>query len=164
MVKSQIGTLTPDFSSGHNLCYKYWNVSYKPILDIYISRYFQWYKNLFSPMSFDSWNPSLKIRDSIGFLTPKVGIHLRCVGSFPHTFSHSWEWKCESWVTFSAHTYPCLCLDCKPKARVMTSWRTFCCKYYYKKKLWIHDIGGQLYSRILTIFAEVVIGVKKLED
>jgi hypothetical protein len=34
VVKSQIDNLTPDFSFGHNLCFKYPNGSCEPILDI----------------------------------------------------------------------------------------------------------------------------------
>jgi hypothetical protein len=48
MVRSQIGTLILGLSFGHNLCFKYSNGSCEPILDIYISRYFQWYKKLFN--------------------------------------------------------------------------------------------------------------------
>jgi hypothetical protein len=39
----------------------------------------------------------------------------------------------------------------------------FCYRKYYKKKVWIQDIGGQFCSRILMIFAKDVIVVKKLE-
>jgi hypothetical protein len=53
MGKSQIGTLTFGPSFGHNLCFKYSNGLCKPILDIYVSIAFQWYKELFNPMSFD---------------------------------------------------------------------------------------------------------------
>jgi hypothetical protein len=41
MGESQIGTLTPDPSFGHNLCFKYSNWSCEPILNIYVSRNFQ---------------------------------------------------------------------------------------------------------------------------
>jgi hypothetical protein len=34
VVGSQIGTLIPNLSSSHNLCYKYSNGSCEPILDI----------------------------------------------------------------------------------------------------------------------------------
>jgi hypothetical protein len=34
MVGSQIGSLIPSYSFGHNLCFKYLNGSYEPILDI----------------------------------------------------------------------------------------------------------------------------------
>jgi len=53
MVGSQINILITDLSFGHNLCYKYSNGLYKPILDIFVSRDFQWYKEVFNPMSFD---------------------------------------------------------------------------------------------------------------
>jgi len=43
MGMSQINTLIPDPSFGHNLCFKYSNESCEPILDIYVSRFFQWY-------------------------------------------------------------------------------------------------------------------------
>ncbi len=44
MVQNQIDTLTLDLSFGHNLCFKYSNGSCEPILNIRISRTFQWYK------------------------------------------------------------------------------------------------------------------------
>jgi hypothetical protein len=83
--RSQINTLTPILFSGHNLCFKYSNESYEPISDIYVSRNFQWYKEFFDPMSFDSWSTSLKIWDSIGIPTPKLGVHLGVCGFIPHT-------------------------------------------------------------------------------
>jgi hypothetical protein len=60
----------------HNLCFKSSNESCKPILNIYISRAFQWYKELFNLMNSDPWNLFLKIWNSIRTLTPKMGIHL----------------------------------------------------------------------------------------
>jgi hypothetical protein len=53
MVENQIGTLTPIISFNHNFCYKYSNGSCEPILDIHLSKAFQWYKNFFNPMNFD---------------------------------------------------------------------------------------------------------------
>jgi hypothetical protein len=53
MVGSQIANLTPGLSFGHNLCFKCSNESCELILDIYVSKSFQWYKNLFNPMGFD---------------------------------------------------------------------------------------------------------------
>jgi hypothetical protein len=53
MVENQIGTLTPNPSFGQNLGFKFWHGSRKPILDIYISKKFQWYKELFNLMNFD---------------------------------------------------------------------------------------------------------------
>jgi hypothetical protein len=44
VIGSQIANLTHDFSFGHNLCFKCSNGSCEPILDIYVSIAFQWYK------------------------------------------------------------------------------------------------------------------------
>ncbi len=86
VVKSQIGGLIPNPSFGHNLCFKYPNGSYEPILDIYVSRAFQWYNELYNSMNFDFWSCSLKIRESIGIPIPKMGAHLGMCEFFP---SHS---------------------------------------------------------------------------
>jgi hypothetical protein len=93
VVGSQIGILTPDLFFGHKLCFKYSNGSCEAILDIYVSRTFQWFKQLFNPMSFDPWNTYLKIQYSIGIPTPKVRIHL---GVFEFIPSHFQECKCDS--------------------------------------------------------------------
>jgi hypothetical protein len=50
VVGSQIANLTLGPSRGHNLCFNYPNGSCKPILDIYVPRSFQWYKELFNLM------------------------------------------------------------------------------------------------------------------
>jgi hypothetical protein len=76
VVKSQIGSLTPNPSFGHNLCFKYANESCKPILNIYIPRSFQWYKEIFNPMNFSPCNYPLKIIKSIRTPIPKVKVHL----------------------------------------------------------------------------------------
>jgi len=68
------------------LCFKYSNGSCKSILNIYVLRYFQWYKELFNSMSFDPCNRPLKIWESIGTPTPKVRAHLGVWGFIP---SHS---------------------------------------------------------------------------
>jgi hypothetical protein len=52
MVESQIDNLTHDLFLSHNSCFKYPNGSFEPILDIYISRIFQWYKELFQSNEF----------------------------------------------------------------------------------------------------------------
>jgi hypothetical protein len=72
----KIANLTPDPSFGHNLCFKCPNGSREPILNINDPRAFQWYKELLNTMGFDPYNYSLKIRECIGTLTPKVGVHL----------------------------------------------------------------------------------------
>jgi hypothetical protein len=66
VVESQIANLILDFSFGHNLCFKCQNGSCKPILYIYVSIVFQWYKELFNSMSFHLCNRSLKIWESTG--------------------------------------------------------------------------------------------------
>jgi hypothetical protein len=76
VVENQTANLTPDLSFGHNLCFRCPNESCEPILNMYVPRAFQWSKELFNPLSFDSCNYSLKIWKSIGTPTPKVGAPL----------------------------------------------------------------------------------------
>ncbi len=126
VVRIQIGNLTPDPSLGHNLCFNYPNGSCKPNLDIYVQKAFQWYNELFNPMGYDPCNCFLKIRESIGTLTPKVGTHLgvwRFIPSHSPTFPHSHtpkSMKCDSRVSFLAYTFTSPCFGCEPKARVAT--------------------------------------------
>jgi hypothetical protein len=61
VVKSQIDTLILNLPFDYNLCCKYSNGSFKPTLDIYVSTTFQWYEELFNPMSFDLSNHCLEI-------------------------------------------------------------------------------------------------------
>ncbi len=65
MVGFQIDNLTLIPSFGHNLCFKYPNGSCEPILDIYVPKYFQWYKKIFNLMNFDPCDHPLKIQESI---------------------------------------------------------------------------------------------------
>ncbi len=114
VVGSQIDNLTLDFSFGHNLCFKCLNGSCEHILNIYISRDFQWYKELFNPMSFDLAIAFQKFGSPSGLQFPKWEPTWECVGSFPCTFLHSWE--CEMWLTgftLSLH-------HCKPLLLVMS--------------------------------------------
>jgi hypothetical protein len=69
VVRSQIANLTPEPSFGYNLCFKCLNGSCEPI---YVSRSFHWYKEFFNPLSFDLYNCSLKLWESIGTPIPKV--------------------------------------------------------------------------------------------
>jgi hypothetical protein len=101
------------------------NGSCKPILDIYIIRSFQWYKELFNPMSFDPYNRSLKIRKSTGTPIPKMGAHLGLWGFIPsHCFALLGAWdvtpKLSSWHTplqaLALVTSPRLGLQQKPKS------------------------------------------------
>jgi len=109
MVGSQIDNFILDLSFGHNLCFKYPNGSWEPISKIYMSRTFQWYKEIFNPMSFGFYNCPLKIEKSIKTLTPKWELTWECVGSLAHTFVHSR--KHEMWFlgfTFGRHLYKLL--------------------------------------------------------
>jgi hypothetical protein len=82
---------------------------------------FQWCKEILNPMNFDLWNYSMKIQDSIGAPTPKVGVHLgMCVFIPSHIPSHSWKCKCDYQVALLTCTLPCLCLGREPKAKVVT--------------------------------------------
>jgi hypothetical protein len=88
VVGSQTANLILDLSFGHNLCFRCPNGSCEPILDIYVSIAFQWYKELFKATRFDPCNRSLKIQESIGTPTPKMRIHLG-VWVFIFTLSHT---------------------------------------------------------------------------
>jgi hypothetical protein len=107
VVGSQIVNLTFGFSFGHNLCFKCPNGSCKPILDIYVAKKFQWYKELLNPMGFDPCYCSLKIRESIGTPTPKVGIHLRVWRFNFHTLPYSQPPE-NMKVTPRPHSWPAL--------------------------------------------------------
>jgi hypothetical protein len=94
VVRSQIANLIHGLYFGHNLCFKYPNGSCKPILDIYAPKHFQWYKELFNPMSFDLCDCFMKISESIGIPIPKVGTHLgvwKFIPSHFPTLSRAWN-------------------------------------------------------------------------
>jgi hypothetical protein len=101
MVGSQTANLTSDPAFGHNLCFECPNESCEPILDIYVLRAFQWYKEIFNPMRFDPCNFPLKIWTPI----PKVGVHLG-VWEFIPSHSHSFTFL----GSLLAHTFISLCL------------------------------------------------------
>ncbi len=85
LVRSQIGSLTPGPSFGHNLCFRCLNEQCEPILDIYVSRAFQWYEECHKSLNFDPSNCSLKFWESTGTPSPKVGVVL---GVWMFTPSH----------------------------------------------------------------------------
>ncbi len=64
VVRNQIANMTSDLSFGHNLCFRCPNERCKPILNIFTSTTFQWYKKLFKVMGFDRYNRALKIWES----------------------------------------------------------------------------------------------------
>jgi hypothetical protein len=116
MVRSQIGTLTPNLSFGHNLCFKYSNGTCEPILDIYVLITFQWYKVILNPMIFDPCNCCLKIWESIGILTLEVGTHFGMCGLIPsHLPPLSGAWNVTPMLHFWPAPLQALALVASPK-------------------------------------------------
>jgi len=106
VVGSQIANLIPNTFFYHNLCFRCPNGSCEPISNIYIPRTFQWYMELLNPMRFDPCNHSMKIRESIGTPTPKMGIHLGVWGFIPsHSFALSGAWNVTPGLTLSPHSH-----------------------------------------------------------
>ncbi len=62
------------------------NGSHESILNIYVPRTFQWYKELLNPLSFNPCNCFLK---TLRLQLPKWKLLWECEGSFPHIFLHS---------------------------------------------------------------------------
>jgi hypothetical protein len=114
MVGSQIAKLTPSFSFGHNLSFRCPNGWYKPILNIYVWRAFQWYKEHLKQLRFDPCNRPLKIQESIETPTPKVE-SLGCVRVHSLTPSHT-PGSTVVWLStsFLAHNLVSPCLGHKP--------------------------------------------------
>jgi hypothetical protein len=65
-------------------------------------------------MNFDHCNRSLKIQESIGTPTPKMG------ASFTPSYTPM-SMKCDSQASFSTHTFASPYLNHKPKVRVTTT-------------------------------------------
>jgi hypothetical protein len=68
------------------LCFRCPNEQWEPILDIYASRSFHWYKERHNPLRFDPCNRSLKFWESTGTPSPKVGVALGVWGFTPSHF------------------------------------------------------------------------------
>jgi len=88
MIMNQIGNLTPNPFFGHNLCFKYPNGSCEPILDIYVPRAFQYYKENFNTMGLTPAIAFWKFGGPSGLQLPKWELAWECGGSFPHTFPY----------------------------------------------------------------------------
>jgi hypothetical protein len=84
-----VGSQNRRTSFGHNLCFRCPNEQCEPILDIYASRAFHWYKERHEPLRFDPSNLSLKFRESLwdsnSHQLPTWEFTLECEGSFLHT-------------------------------------------------------------------------------
>jgi hypothetical protein len=112
VVKSQTDT-----SFSYNLCCRCPNGSCEPVLDIYISIVFQWYKKIHKERGFDPCNHSLKFQKSNMTLIANNGSSFGNVSVHSHTLPHSW-------ASPLARTLANPCLGCKPKARVATLFPT----------------------------------------
>jgi hypothetical protein len=113
LVRSQTSNLTLGPSFGHTLCFRCPNEQWKPILNIYVSRAFQWYKECHKPLSFDPWNCSLKFQESQS---------RSCLGSVRvHSLTLSYTpgsmW-CDSRAFFWPTPLQPLCLGREPKTKV----------------------------------------------
>jgi hypothetical protein len=123
VVGSQIANLTSGLSFDHNLCFRCPNGKCEPILVIYASIAFQWYKKNFEAMSFDLCNHVLKIRKSIWDSNSQHGSSLGNVRVHSITL-FAFLGACEitpgtpSWVA----TLWLPCLGRKLKAKVATFW------------------------------------------
>jgi len=106
LVGSQTGNLIPDASFGHNLCFRCPNEQCETILDIYVPRSFQGYKEIHKPLSFDPWNCSLKFWESTRTPSLKVGVAL---GVWGFTLSHflTLPWVCDVTPGLSFGPHPC---------------------------------------------------------
>jgi len=71
VVGSQIVDLIPVLFFGHNLCFICPNGWCEHILDIYILKAFQWYKERFKPLRFDPCNVLWRFGNPLGFQLPK---------------------------------------------------------------------------------------------
>jgi hypothetical protein len=120
VVWNQIDIMTPNLSFGHNLCCKYLNGSCKPILDIYISKSFQWCKEIFNPMF---W-PLKSLSKDLGFHknfnsqgeSPlgSVWAHSLTLFHIPKSVNVTLE------LHFRLVAFHASCLGREPKSKVMT--------------------------------------------
>jgi hypothetical protein len=121
VVGSQIANWLSNFLLGHNLCFRCPNESCKPILDIYVSIVFQWYKknlwtNGFWPLQFPfedlevHWNSNSQNKSSLG----SVKIHSLTFFCTPGST------RCDSQASLLVHHLANPCLGHEPKARVAT--------------------------------------------
>jgi hypothetical protein len=98
--------LTPGLSFGHNLCFRCPNEQCEPILDIYVPKTFYWYKDCHKPLRVDPWNRSLKLWESTGTPSPKVGVALGVWGFTPSHFP-TLSGVCDVILGLSFGPHPC---------------------------------------------------------
>jgi hypothetical protein len=115
------GSSTPGPSFGHNLCFRCPNEQCEPILDIYASRAFHWYKERHKPLRFD---PLKLVSEVSGLHRDSISQSESCLGSVRvHSFTLSYTpgspW-CDSWASLWPAPLQPLCLGREPKTRVAT--------------------------------------------
>jgi hypothetical protein len=122
MVGSQTGSFIPDRSFGHNLCFRCWIEQCEPILDIYVLRAFQWYKEHHKPLSFDPWNYFLTFLESTGTPFLKVKVALEVWGFTPSHFP-TLPRVCDvtPGLPLGSQPYNPSYLGCEPRVKVATS-------------------------------------------
>jgi hypothetical protein len=122
VVGSQTASLTPGRSFAHNLGYRRPNGSCEAILDIYISRPFQWDKEHPNARCFDPKIRALSFQESRE--TPTS--HFRECGLHPHTYPkvglRQLPWECVMWLLgfLLARPLASPCFGHEPKAKVVT--------------------------------------------
>jgi hypothetical protein len=91
VVGSQTANLTLGHSFGHNLCYRCPNGQCKPILGIYASRAFWWYKERLKERSLTPEIAFWRFESPFRTPTPNMGVHLGVWGFIPSHSLHSRE-------------------------------------------------------------------------
>jgi hypothetical protein len=120
VVGSQTANLTRGLSFDHNLCFRCPNGQCEPILDIYASIDFQWYKEISKEMGFDPRNFALKVWESIWDSNSQHGNSLWSVRVHSLTlFGTPRSMWCDSQVFLLACNLATLCFGHEPKARVV---------------------------------------------
>jgi len=116
LVASQIGSLTSGPFFGHNLCFRCPNEQCKPILDIYVLKYFQWYKKRHNILSFVPSIRPLKFQESPETPSPEVGVALGVWGFIPSHFP-TLPGVCDvtSWLPIGPHLCNPFALVVSPK-------------------------------------------------
>jgi hypothetical protein len=148
------GSSTPGPSFGHNLCFRCPNEQCEPILDIYASRAFHWYKERHKPLRFDPSNRSLKFWESTGTPSPKVGVALGVWGFTPSRFpTLPGVPDLTPDLPFLLAPLQPLCLGREPKARVATQVNINFVKHLLQGKpiIWIFLLFYAKYYSILVV-------------
>jgi hypothetical protein len=156
VVSSQITNLTPGFSFGHNVCFRCPNGRCEPILDIYASITFQWYKKIFNAMGFDPYNRALKIQKSIWDSNSQHGSSFGSVKVHSLTlFAISGACDVIPRFFFWLTTLQPLVLVTSPRLRLRhVGWR----RHYWQSMWFFHR-----YSWHLTLFcARILVPKKKI--